>query len=200
MAPNTGPTAPGIAPVITFSTGQSDAPAFTGIFSGTGSDWLGSFSGTGQYPCCGNQSTSSWVFSNLNAGFLPSGTFLRLGDVDISESFRLVAYDTNNNQITTGFWLEEPSWVTGGTPSQFVQSNLPSFTWINGVYDFKGSSNNTLLTISFATNTNISRLEVSNEFTNGFGIAAPATVTPEPGTFGMMATVLIGLGYIRKRC
>ncbi len=140
------------------------------------------------------------MFSNLTAGFLPAGTFLRLGDVDQGESFRLVAYDINNNQITTDFWLEETSWVTGGTPSQFLQANLPSFTWINGVYDFRGvTSPNTLLTISFATNTNISRLEVTNDFNNGFTISAPTTVVPEPGTWGMLGTALLGLGFIRNR-
>lgn len=122
---------------------------------------------------------------------------MRLGDVDISETLILAAFGPGNTPITS-FWLDEPSWVTGSTPGDFLQSNLPSFTFINGVYTFTGASNNTLLTIAMQSNVSIYRLEVTNQATNGFIIAAPEQGVPEPGTYALMGVSLGAVALYRR--
>lgn len=100
MAPNTGALAPGIAPTVPYPGNSSATNSFTGVFSAPAhSNWLGSFQGSGQYPCCSNQSVSSWDFSGLAPGHLPAGTFMRLGDVDQLENFKLTAFDANSAVI-----------------------------------------------------------------------------------------------------
>lgn len=109
----------------------------------------------------------------------------------------LTAYDASNAVITAP-WLDEPSFVSGATPSQFLSTNLPGWSFSGGTYTFTGASTNTLLTVSLLTNTAISRLEVTNEVTNGFSLAAPSEV-PEPTTWATLGAALLGLGLTRHK-
>jgi hypothetical protein len=197
MPSTTGATPPGIAPTLSFGTGS-----FTGTWSSNApTAWQGTFAGTGDYPCCGNAGTTSWSFTGLSGGFLPTGTFFRLGDVDNGETMTLTAYN-QANQIITGAWLNVPSFVSSPTPSDIQLANLPGWAFASGVYTFTGRSGvngNTLLTITLPSNTDIFRLVVGQPDSNaGFSLAAPDAV-PEPGTYAMMGGALAALALYKRR-
>jgi len=197
MPSTTGATPPGIAPTITPGTGS-----FTGVWSNdVATPWQGTFSGTGNYPCCGNAGTTSWSFSGLSSGFLPTGTLFRLGDVDNGETLSLTAYNQANQIITTA-WLNVPSFVSAPTAAHIQQANLPGWVFSSGVYTFNGYAGvngNTLLTITLPSNVDIYGLVVNQPDSNaGFGLAAPEAV-PEPATSAMIGGALAALVFYRRR-
>jgi len=195
--PATGSTSPGIAPALVESAGS-----FTGTWSSPApSAWLGTFTATGDYPRSGFTGTSVWNFSGLAAGNLPSGTYVRFSDLDSGthEAITLRAFDASNAAITSA-WLDEPVFLAGSTPGDFLQTNLPSWNLASGVYTFTGASFNTLLTLSLQTNTALTYLQVEKaHVNNGFGLAAPTSDVPEPGTMAMMAMGVVAVMVGRRR-
>ena len=183
-------------PTITNATGS-----FTGTWGSPAAiTWLGTFTATGNYPSSGFSGTSVWDFSGLSAGNLPSGTYVRLGDVDNTnvEVITLRAFDASNVQLTNA-WLINP-FVPGATPSEFLQSNLPSWNLSGGVYTFTGVDPNTLLTVSLQTNTVIRFLQVYKaHVNNGFALAAPTYDVPKPGTWLLVAAGFTGLAPRPRR-
>ena len=198
----TGATPPGIVPVVTLGTGS-----FSGTWSSTPAPtaWQGTFNGTGNFPCCGNADVTNWSFSGLTNGYLPTGTFFRLGDVDNGETLSLTAFN-NLNQIIMSPWLNVASFVSSPTPSDLVQANLPGWSFAGGTYTFTGRfgvNGNTILTILLPSNQNIFGLRVNQpDSTAGFGLSAPTTApvsgVPEPGTYGLIGAAL-GVIALRKR-
>ena len=199
-----GPTAPGIAPVLAIN---STPASFNGTWSSPAlTPWQGTFHSTGPYPSgATGSSTSTWDFTTLNAGILPSSTYFRFGDLDAGsgpgEIFRLRAFDASNALILTP-WLDTTNvnFISGANPGDFVQGSMPSWSFnaVNGVYTFDGSAvaGNPSVTISLLSTQAIQSLEVKKATTSyGFGLAAP-TATPEPGSLAMLAT---GLGLVALR-
>jgi hypothetical protein len=143
---------------------------------------------------------SNWDFTGLTAGFLPAGTFFRLGDLDNGETMSFRAFDQANNLITSP-WLDEAIFASSPTPSDLQAANYPGWSFAAGVYTFNGYagvSGNTLLTITLPTNTDIFGLQVDQpDSTAGFGLAASAV--PEPSTWAMIGLGLVGLGAKRFR-
>jgi hypothetical protein len=201
IVPATGSTSPGIAPVITFGTGS-----FTGSWTSTAAlaPWQGTFSGTGDYPCCGNAGTTTWTFAGMPSSVLAVGTYFRLGDLDSGETLRFTAFNASNQAILTP-WLDEAIFASSNNPGDFNALNYPgwSFDTLTGTYTFTGRSGvngNTLLTITLPTNIAIGSLVVNQpDSTAGFTLAAPESAVPEPGTYALMSASLGALLFYRRR-
>ncbi len=184
--------------------------SFTGTWDSTAaSAWQGTF--TGSPARIANTSSGTGIntfdFGGLAIGILPTNTFIGLGDLDAgsssSELISFRAWDASGSLITTA-WLEEPSYQTG-TGSQ-VAEMLPDFSWnaITGIYTFDGNgetwAGNPSTGVYMLTNQQILTLEVNDQTSYaGFGISAPRAQVPEPTTFLLIITGIIGfLGYKRN--
>jgi hypothetical protein len=142
-----------------------------------------------------------WDFTNLNAGYLPSGTYVRLGDVDQGtfEEIRLRAVDPSGNTILTP-WLDDTVHLASNNSSDFATANMPLYRFDNGIYYFVGASTNTLMTVSLITNTLIYQVEVDKlSPTNGLGFAAPTSAVPEPATTALFGSSLLALCALLRR-
>jgi len=201
--PATGPTTPGIVPALTIGSGS-----FSGIWSAPAlGPWQGSFTATGNYPGgAAGPGTSRWEFSGLAAGELPSGTYFTMWDVDRgsggNESFTLRAYDATNTLIT-GSWLDNPVFLSGPNPLDFVASAMPGWSFVGGSYTFDGATvavaGNPAVTVSLLSNQAISFLEVDKtDFSYGFGLNAPQADVPEPGSLALVIIALGAAGLLRK--
>ncbi|MCH7961953.1 MAG: hypothetical protein IIC49_06415, partial [Planctomycetes bacterium] len=101
------------------------------------SPWIGTFNARGPVPAVSaNTGVTHYDFTGLNpAGYLPSGTFFRFGDVDmVTEIFTLTAINSNGIP-STGDWLTVPGGVwgsgngVGGVP---ILTDMPSWSLVNG--------------------------------------------------------------------
>jgi hypothetical protein len=168
--------------------------------------WQGTVNGTGPYTAGPRPAgTTLFNFSALNAGFLPTGTFVGISDLDAgsgsAEHFTIRAFDTNNNLITTP-WLNDTAYVYspsttdgGGAP---VATDMPGYNW-NGTtanaYTFDGStvSGNPNINALLTSAMDIRSIEITRDNnSNSFGFAAPLEAVPEPsmalfaGSFGAL--------------
>ena len=167
--------------------------------------WQGTVNGTGPYTAGPRPAgTTLFNFSALNAGFLPTGTYLNFSDLDNgsgTEHITLRAFDTANNLITTP-WLNDtvtlwaPSTTTGGGAPGV--NDGPGYDW-NGVaanaYTFDGTTvpGNPNINLFLTSAMNIGSVEVIRDSnSNSFGFAAPVPV-PEPGTavFGVACLAIV---------
>lgn len=152
--------------------------------------WRGSFSATGPILGAGSPSgTTDMNFSGLPGGELSAGTFFNFGDLDGgsgSEWFTLQAFDDADVLIETP-WLSEIVGVRyiGGSPPEM--NDMPSWSFIDGVYRFAGNHTGSNPNDLFAL-TNlmaISSLEFNRGFSaNGFSLGAPV---PTPGAMSLLA-------------
>jgi len=193
-------------------SGPGSGP-WTGTWVGAGPNiaqapWIGTFSATGPMPQTppsgpfGGFPGSTYYNFTFTGGYapgaLPIGTYFHFGDLDSgsSESYRLRAFDTSSNLITTP-WLETPfaSTITA------VVGDMPSFSFSPGVYDFNGNtiSANPTISVFLKNNTAIGFLELTrNATTTAFTLAAPPI--PEPSTMLLLASGLTGcVTMVRRR-
>src|SRR5690349_130635 len=143
------PGATGAPPRDNYLPAGPTAGPFTGTWPGSGPNvaspaWWGTFSATGPMPHgpAGPTGTANYNFT-LGGGYAPGallvGTYFVFGDLDNgagqNESFRLRAFDTSSNLITTP-WLEQPFAASlGSTPA-----TMPAYNFAPGVYEFNGNS------------------------------------------------------------
>lgn len=168
--------------------------------------WVGTFTGTGPYPFGPTTaSMSSWNFSGLNLGSLPTGTFVGLGDLDAfggaPEQYDLTAFDVNGNMITSA-WLDDVFFVSSlNCAAECVQAAMPEYQWTTGVYSFDGvnvSALNPTLTVWVATNTPILALSVKKfSGNNSLVLAAPVAVS-EPDSLLLVGLSLAALTFATK--
>jgi hypothetical protein len=176
--------------------GPSTGP-FTGTWPGGGPNvagpaWWGTFPVTGPMPHgnAGPTGTANYNFTS-GGGYLPGvlqiGTYFVFGDLDNgagqNESFRLRAFDTASNLITTP-WLDTPFAASLGSTA----GTMPAYSFTPGVYDFNGNSVpfNPTVTVFLKNNTQIGKLEVTRTSTfASFILAAPPNV-PEPSTLMLL--------------
>ncbi|MFL6546044.1 MAG: PEP-CTERM sorting domain-containing protein [Candidatus Udaeobacter sp.] len=176
--------------------GPSTGP-FTGTWPGGGPNiastaWWGTFPVTGPMPHggAGPIGTANYDFTS-GGGYLPGvlqvGTYFVFGDLDNgagqNESFRIRAFDTASNLITTP-WLETPFAASLGSTA----GTMPAYSFAPGVYDFNGNSvpGNPTVTVFLKNNTQIGKLEVTRTSTfASFILAAPPNV-PEPSALLLM--------------
>ncbi len=192
-----------LAPTLTLS---NSPPGFTGTWTTPAAPgWIGSFTGIGPYPlsATGN-STSTFDFTGVGAGFLPAGTFFLFGDVDNGggsnpEVFYLRAYDPTGALITNA-WLSTPVATWGATRPNDPDA-MPGWDWdgiLPDTYTIDGSTvtgPNPRFTFALLSEVPIGRLEVVKNFSDyGFGLGAPTVeaVVPEPSSL-LLVTITIGL-------
>ncbi|MCP3907187.1 MAG: PEP-CTERM sorting domain-containing protein, partial [Oceanicoccus sp.] len=187
----------------------------TGSFTGTwgspaASAWHGTFTGTPNRTVTTSSNTgiNTLDFSGLTLGILPTNTFVALGDLDAgSASGELISFRAWDalGLITTA-WLEEPSYQVGvGTQ---VAEMLPDYQWDPGTstYTFDGNGEtwlgNPSTGVYMLTNQQILTMEINDQTSYaGFGIYAPRSQSPqvpEPATFLLFCTGLIGLARYKK--
>ena len=191
---DSGSLSPGLTPVIT-----NTFSGFQGTWSApAAADWIGTFTTTGTYPSSGVTGTTLWDFTTLPNG-LPSGTFVRFGDLDNGETFTLRAYTLANVPITSD-WLEDAIFIASANPADLTDPlSMPAWNAAAGVYTFTGNVGltNHTVTITLPTNTTIGYLELSKPDTNnGFGLAAPV---PEPATYAITGLGLIAAALAGRR-
>ena len=181
---------------------SSTQSGFTGTWSSPAlPDWVGSFTATGPIPTGTSfpAGTTRYDFTSLPTGVLPTGTFLRIGDLDIgsatNESFVLSASDSSGNAISFE-WLDEPAGETGsgtGGGGSILAGDMPAWSWdaTQASYTFDGSNvgGNPNIAFLLPTNTDIAFLTVErvSPFAN-FRLRAPV---PAPG-----AAALLGFGAV----
>lgn len=192
-----------LAPTLTLTNSPS---GFIGTWASPAAPgWIGSFTGIGPYPLSdtGN-STSTFGFTGVGAGYIPAGTFFLFGDVDRGgggnpEVFNLRAYDPTGALITTA-WLSTPV-ATWGLRRSDDPLAMPGWDWdgiLPDTYTIDGSTvtgPNPQFTFALLSEVPIGRLEVAKNFSDyGFGLGAPtvAAEVPEPSSL-LIATVTIGL-------
>jgi hypothetical protein len=131
-------------------------------------------------------------------GVLQVGTYFVFGDLDNgagqNESFRIRAFDTASNLITTPF-LERPFAASLGSTA----GTMPAYNFSPGVYDFNGNSvpGNPTVTVFLKSNTAIGKLEVTRTSTfASFILAAPPNV-PEPSALVLMLCG-VGAAYVSR--
>lgn len=193
-----GPNQPGEYPAITNGGNNT----FTGQWSANVDPRYGNyFSGKGAYPS--KLGLNQFDFSTLNAGFLPAGTILYLGDLDSgsggNESFTFTARDQNGNAITSP-WLESAFYMYSQTPSELVIGSMPEYDWTSPTYLFDGNNvaGNPTVAVYLTTNQDIYGMDVfgTSDFA-GFAFGAP---TPEPGSLLLLGSGIAGLaGVVRRR-
>ncbi|MEM7409956.1 MAG: hypothetical protein AAF430_06970 [Myxococcota bacterium] len=173
--------------VQTWSVVDNGGSSLTASFSSPAqTPWIGSASGTGAIPGGGFSGDSSWDFTTLTNGSLPSGTALRLGDLDGGsgpEILTLIAYDAADQVITTP-WLEEPiAFDSNGVP--FSATSTPGWNWTGTSYIFDGNTvtgSNPSLGITLLTNVDIFSLDaIKPNIGHGFVLEAPLTCQVDTG-------------------
>ena len=142
--PVPNPGVPAIAaPAITFV--PPDPNNYTG-FNGTWTDpaqpaWQGTFTATGPLTDNKSKGTTSYDFTHLPTGGLPTGTYFFFGDVDsgsgTDERFLLTAYTALGGLIDSA-WLDVPSSVYG--VSAIVRDAMPAWSLVGGTYTIDGSN------------------------------------------------------------
>lgn len=199
---------PAVAPVYT----ESPFTSFTGTWSAPAqSPWHGTFTGTGPIPA-GNlrpSGISTYDFTGLAAGALPTGTFFFLTDLDNgsgSEKFSVQAFDSTHTVISSA-WLNNPALghggigAAGGAPQS---TDAPGWDWgtiAANTYTFDGTTINTgnpSISLALGSNQAISYLEITrgSSFAN-FALGAPVAV-PEPATVFLLAGCF-GASFVRRQ-
>ncbi|MCL4222297.1 MAG: hypothetical protein KJZ65_13110 [Phycisphaerales bacterium] len=160
--------------------------------------WQGTFTAFGPVPNNTNLGSTRYIFSTLNAGLLPAGTFFNFGDVDGGsgggETFFLRAFDSGGNAITTP-WLSVPQYVWGFGRNAGNPDLLDMPGWVfdvpTGSYLIDGntvSGFNPTVSFTLVSLTGIHTLLVEKGSTfNSFSLAAP--IVPSPA-----GAALMGLG------
>jgi len=167
------------------------------------SAWIGTYGISGQYPSSVGTGTSTFNFSGLSTGVLPSGTYFLLGDVDggsgSGERLYLTAF--NGNVPIQTPWLDRPI----GAAGKGVKNPLTMAAWewnsLSHPFAYTFNGNNVpdgTITIALASNMAMTSLRVVKPERNyGFGLAAPV---PEPGTFVLTGLGMLGICLLRRRC
>lgn len=203
--PNPNPTLTFVQPVYIPADDNLGNP-FTGTWSSpAASDWIGTFSGTGNNVLTGlNTGTGIYDFSAL--GGLPIGTYFRGGDLDFGsgtqEIFTFEAFDASGNTITSN-WLSVPISVGGSTPP-IVASKMPSWSFDNGTYTFDGTSvpGNPNVFFILINLIEIDKLEITRQSDfGGFSLSAPIESNqsvPEGSNLWVLG-ILAGLGLLSTK-
>ncbi len=193
-------------PVVAPSYTEIPSTSFTGTWSAPAqSPWHGTFTGTGPIPA-GNlrpSGFSTYNFAGLTNGFLPTGTYFFLSDVDF-ETFSVKAFDLSLNEITTP-WLQGAVGQSGvgaggGAP---ILTDMPGYDW-NGIaantYTFSRSApGNPNVSLALENFQAIRYLEFSrNSSGASFGLGAPLAAVPEPATVVLLAGCF-GASVLRRQ-
>jgi hypothetical protein len=163
---------------------------FTGTWSVPANPaWIGTFPATGAMPhtppvgapVAGTAMYDFSISGGYAPGALPVGTYFQFGDLDNGsnspENFQLRAF-SGTSMITTP-WLDVPF---ASTATAFA-ADMPSYTFVAGVYRFDGSAvpGNPAISVFLKNNVAITGLEVMRSATTtAFVLGAPLAV-PEPG-------------------
>jgi hypothetical protein len=191
------PGATGNPPRDNYAAAGPAAGPFVGTWPGSGPNiaspgWWGTFSAIGPMPHgnAGPTGTAAYNFTpggGYVQGALPVGTYFVFGDLDNgagqNESFRLRAFDTAGNQITTP-WLETPFAASLGSTA----ATMPAYSHSAGIYDFNGNSvpGNPTVTVFLKSNTSLGFLHATRTSTFASFIMAAPPLVPEPSSLMLM--------------
>lgn len=200
-----------LVPMVTGAAPTQVYPAYgtsTGTWSSpAASAWLGSFSFSGPLPTSGGSiGTTTYDFSTLPDGYLPTGSYFDFSDLDhgsgTNESYTLYAYDTSGNPLALP-WLNTvaQSGTGSGTGGSIQTTDMPSYQWTtNSTYYFTGAAvpGNPAIEVNLSNNQNIGSLVVTRDSNfNSLSIGAPVVPVPEPscvalfaGSFGVLFLLL----------
>lgn len=206
---------PFLSPVPGAGLTYTEIPStsFTGTWgTNAAAAWQGTFTSSGPIPIGARPSgTSTYDFSTLASGHLPSLTTFFISDLDHSgglpELLTLRAFDVANGVTLTNPWLDIPFGVNGtgsGVGSVPALLDMPGWDWnvtSPFAYTFNGGPvlNNPNINLVFLSNQAFERLIVTRDNSlSNFGLIAPAAV-PEPSSLAMLAAVFGGTVFFRRR-
>ncbi len=208
-------------PVITTLTGAvgpsyvNSNPNFTATWdSSAATAWQGTVNAIGPLPIGSTNTTlgtSTYNFTTLTAGFLPTNSYFVLGDLDsgtgAAEHITLTAYTTSNTLITSP-WLNIPTLIYnsttdgGGSP---IATDMPGWNWnmtTASSYYFDGGTVplNPTIALAMFSNLDIGYLVVYRDnTTSNFAVFAPSAI-PEPSTYAAFAgAAMLGFADWRRR-
>ena len=197
-----GPS-PGVPFVIASGVGT-----YTGTWSTpAAAPWIGTATATGVAPLSGNSGISTIDFTPLTAGFLPAGSMLLIGDIDVgfTESTTVKAYDAAG--LPLSLWLDEPTATYGsgtgvaGAPEFW---NAPSWVYdaTLNTYEFHGGGVGTSspnLGVVMLTNQDIYSVDIDKAHAfNSLTFRAPEVI-PEPSSVLLTSCGILGLLLRRAR-